>query len=339
MTSRRGVLVAAAIASLPLACDGGCGGSGGGGAASATASAAPSEPASSVASAAAKLRPIRAVGPAGAIFRAAASLDLTREQRVTYEKIAEDLREAEKAAGTAAGDARAGMKAMQEELVAGIKAGKIDTAKLDAAKAEMDKAAKARAEREADGLNRLHAALDASQRAKIVASVREDEEKRSSWVRRGEKLSDGGRASVAFTRLRLERLTKDLGLDAEQQKKVEAFLPKDDGDKWDGAREDAKKRVDELLAAFEKDGFDAKKLVVAEPSAPMNPFDEQAKFFAQLVPILTPEQREKLAEKVSRGSDDLGGARGIRRLGGRDRDRGHGQGHGHGHGQDHDDDE
>lgn len=315
MTSRRAVLVLAAIGSLPLACDGGCGGSGGGAATSA--SAVPSATASSMASAAApaRLRPIRATGPAGAIFRAAASLELSDEQKATFEKIGSDLREAEKGEG---GDARARMKAMHDELVAGIKAGKLDTAKLDAAKAEVEKAAKEREEREADALNRLHAALDSGQRAKVVEKVRETGEKRAARMKTLER-SDGGRA--AFGRSRLERFTKDLGLDAEQQKKVDAALPKDDG-KWEAAREDAKKRLDALLAAFEKDGFDAKKLGGADSQAASSSFDEQVKFFGQILPMLKPEQREKLAAKLQRSGDDHG-ARGFRPFGMRDRDRGH----------------
>src|SRR5690606_35611940 len=77
--------------------------------------------------------------------------------------------------------------------------------------------------------------------------------------------ADGGppRMHEFSAQKRIERLTRDLDPDAEQEKKVEA-LAKDDPKappmSMEAARAEAKKHGEALLAAFEKDGFDAKKL-------------------------------------------------------------------------------
>jgi Spy/CpxP family protein refolding chaperone len=105
---------------------------------------------------------------------------------------------------------------------------------------------------------------------------------------------------------RLEHLTKQLDLDAAQQKKVEALVAKDDHP----AMEEMKKHADAVLAAFEGDGFDAKKLEAA-PAAAKKGMAQHAQFVAGLLPILKPEQREKFAaglEKSPRGQHGGEGA-------------------------------
>src|SRR5687767_11394013 len=104
-------------------------------------------------------------------------------------------------------------------------------------------------------------------------------------------------------------MTKELDLDAEQQKKVEAALPKA-GKGAPEAREDAKKRLDAVLTAFEKDGFDAKKLAAPDPKHARAPLEQEAQFITAIVPVLKPEQREKLATTMTRGGKGSHGRRG-----------------------------
>ena len=306
-TSVPRVLLVAALAAAAIACNGG--GCGGGSAASAPAgsSAASAAPSASLASSdsGSPARPrsntvVRAGGAAGAIFRAANSIELKEEQKATLDEIGADMREAERAArdGGDGGSPRNEAREAQAELAAGVKAGKIEPSKMAPHYAALEKNAKAREEREADALNRLHAALEPAQRAAIVASVRSFEEKRAGWMKLRDK-ADAGRPGAS--RLRLERYTRELTLDADQQKKVEAILPKDD--KAASAREDAKKEMDVLLAAFEKDAFDAKKLDTGAAKRARAPIEEQAKFLSQLLPILRPEQRERLARTLGRTSE------------------------------------
>lgn len=307
-------LLLAALASLPLACkDGGCGGgSGGAPAATASASAAPSGSVATVASASAlpprRWNAVRASGPAGAIFRGVNTIELKEEQKATLEKIAAEMREADRAARDAgdAGAPRSDLREAHAELVAGVKAGKIDPSKMEPHYAALEKAAKARQEREADALNKLHAALEPAQRAAIVTSVRSFEEKRAERMKPRDKPDGGG---PDFVKLRIQRYTHDLALDADQQKKLEALIPKDD--KAAAARDEMKKQTDALLAAFEKDVFDAKKLDQGAAKRARAPMEEQVKLYGQLVPILKPEQRERLARTLARSGERARPHRGM----------------------------
>jgi Spy/CpxP family protein refolding chaperone len=242
---------------------------------------------------------VRISGVGAPIFRAANALELTPEQQAAYEKIGTDMREAGKADADAGAGPRAAMKDANSLLSAGVKAGKIDTAKVDAQQALLDKAAKARQERESEALNRLYATLDAGQRTKVVGVVRGEEEKRAARM----KGRDAG-AGPNFTRMRFEGYTRDLELDADQQKKVDAILPKDDA-KTTAAREEGKKQLELVLAAFEKEGFDAKK-IQPDPKKAIRPMEDLSKFLSQLIPILKPPQREKLAAKLEKASEDHG---------------------------------
>ena len=320
-TSNRALLLLAAIACVPLACkDGGCGGSSNNATPTSSASAplSASPIASTSSSGRVRALAVRAPGVTGSIFRAVNGLELKPDQKSAVEKIGADLKDAEKAASeTDAGTGRSEMKASHDDLVAGVKLGKIDTAKMDAHVVSMEKASKARQDREADALDKLHALLDPAQRAAVVAGVKTADEKRTARMKaRAE--ADGGApdagARSMTQRGRFENMVKDLDLEPEQQKKVQGFLPKDDPKTDRG--EEMKKRSESVLLAFEKDGFDAKKEEV-EPKKAVQPMADMVKFLSQIVPILTPIQRDKLVAKVERGP----GAEGRRPP--RGSDRGH----------------
>jgi Spy/CpxP family protein refolding chaperone len=208
------------------------------------------------------------------------------------------------------------MKAYHTELVAGVKAGKIDKAKLDTHVAAIEKVMRARKDKEHEALNAIHAVLDPAQRKAVAAKLKAN-------PMPGQR--PGGDKDKDMAKRRLERMTKDLGLDAEQQKKIEAIIPKDDAKK--DMQAEAKKKMEALYDAFEKDTFDARKIDTPDPKKMRGPMEDEAKFLIALVPILKPEQREKLAARMS----EMGG-RGPHGPGGP------GGPHGHGHGGDKDDD-
>ncbi len=241
----------------------------------------------------------RGGGPHAIFFRAAHAQNLTDAQKTKLDEIAKGLK----------GDdatPRDELKKLHDELVAGVKAGKIDQAKVDAAQAEVDKAIKARREKDAEALNALHATLDAAQRKAVVAHVRERASKQAAkaekWKDKAPKQPgvDGKAGPGGFM---LKHLTADLGLDDAQQKKVEALLPKP-ADKPPFDPEAMKKRFDDMLTAFEGDAFDAKKLAGFDDKGPepgKSPHGfMNAKFLSELLPILKPEQREKLAANMSK---------------------------------------
>lgn len=256
-------------------------------------------------------------GPSMMLFQAARGLDLKDEQKTKIDAI-------EKAAHEGAGDAnrdaiKTAAKDLHTDILAGIKAGKIDTAKLEPRYAAIDKAAAAAHDKEAEALNSLHAALDATQRKAAVASVRAKQAARDEkMAHRADKAdkddagADGGKGGGHGgpggngAKRSLDRLTRGLELDAEQQKKVDALVPKDDGKAGHPDMAEMKKKADALLTAFEKDTFDAKKVDAFDAKKVRAPMDQETKLLAQLVTILKPEQREKLAARMEKGQSPHG---------------------------------
>jgi len=59
-------------------------------------------------------------------------------------------------------------------LVAGIKAGKVDTSKLEPVYAQFDKVTEEHQKKQAEALNSLHAALEPAQQKALVAAIQKD---------------------------------------------------------------------------------------------------------------------------------------------------------------------
>jgi hypothetical protein len=231
-------------------------------------------------------------GIAGMMLRAARDLDLKDAQKATVSHLAEQAHGAGEPSPSEAKDYHAA-------LAAQVRAGKIDTAKLDVLQAAVDKGTAAHKAKEAEVLDGLHAALDPAQRKALVAAVRAKQAERTAKEagRHAEiaKLTDADRA-----KRRLDHLTKQLGLDAAQQKAVAAALAKAPATPEDAARDEMTKHTDAILTAFEADAFDAKKVDAAPAGAKKGPMAERAQLFAVLVPLLKPEQRETLAASLEK---------------------------------------
>jgi Spy/CpxP family protein refolding chaperone len=250
-------------------------------------------------------------GIASGLFRAAHDLDLRDGQKDTFDAIEVSLKADDEGVRTA-------MKAFRADLVAGVGVGKLDTAKLTADNVLVDKAIADHQAKEAEALDSLHTLLDATQRATLVASVRtrqaEREARIGGWILAKE--SDGG--APDWAKKRVDTLTADLGLDAEQQKQSAAIVAKANDPpnaagmkvRWD----DMKKRMDALLAAFAADPFDAKTadLTILPGKTAHDPMDHMATFFSKLLPILHPDQRDKLATELDKPFG-FGGGPGMRR--------------------------
>lgn len=265
---------------------------------------APSSLASAAPSAPARATSDRRAGLGGLFFRAARDLEIKEEQKATLDKLEAPLRVEEP-------DVKEEMKLQHTDMIAGLKAGKMDTAAMQKHYAVIDKAAQARHDKEAESLNGLHAALDATQRKALVAAVRAKHanDGKASTI----KFNSGDGGVDEWSKRRLERMTKELTLDAAQQKTVATLLTKG-GDRptpaiLEAHKAESKKRMDALLAAFEQDTFDAKKLELTDvvPKKAHEAMDHEIQFLSQLTPSLKPEQREKLAasmEHTPRGAKD-----------------------------------
>jgi Spy/CpxP family protein refolding chaperone len=308
VTMRALSTIVVAIAVLVAGCDGCNGGKGTAPASSATAtpSASVVAPASATASGSAGRRDhpgMRGRGGATAsLFAAARTLDLKPEQKTKLDELQKKLDGAD-------ATPRDEMKDVHEAVIAGVKAGKIDSVKLDPLLADVEKAAKDRQDKEAEVMNGIYATLEPAQRTAAVKEIREKQAARDERMSRRGGRDGGGYDPARWQKARLARMTKELDLDAEQQKKVEAALPKT-GKGAPETRAEAKKRLDAVLAAFEKDGFDAKKIAAPDPKHARAPLDDEAKVLAAILPALKPEQREKLASSMTRGGKGSHGRRG-----------------------------
>jgi Spy/CpxP family protein refolding chaperone len=319
MRNRASLWILAALACLPVAACGSCGDKGGGTGSSGTvssstaalsASASSSAVASASASSSAIRRNammVRAGGAVGALFRAASQADLTDEQKTKIEAIATDLREGDKTEAADGGGPAKEMKALQEVLVAGVKAGRIDQAKLEPHYAALEKEAKERAARDVDGLGKLHDVLDAEQRKKLAEQVKKQEEDRNEKAKKAEAMhADAGPRPTPQKR-RFERYGKELDLDADQKKKLDAMIPNEDPKLAATIREEGKKRVDVTCDAFMKDTWDGKGIPGPDIKQIRKPMDERVKFLNSLMGILKPEQKEKLVTRIEKEGGPGGG--------------------------------
>lgn len=249
-------------------------------------------------------------GGVGMMLGEARNLDLKDTQKATIDKLTQQLHGDEDSS-------KDELKDVHASLVADVRSGKIDAVKLAPLYASMDKAMQARKEKEAEVLNGLHASLEPAQRKVLVSNVRAKQaERETHGAQRKGNLHKPGDAD--WNNRRLERMTKELHLDAAQQKSVGALLAKEDHSKsaaaMDTMRSEMKKRTDAVLTAFEGDKFDAKKLDLSPmPGKKLSgPMDRHIQFLSQLLPILKPEQREKLATKMSKPHGPVPGIQGDR---------------------------
>jgi Spy/CpxP family protein refolding chaperone len=243
-------------------------------------------------------------GFAGMFFRAAQQIDLTDEQKAAVSTLEPLLH--------AAPNVRPALQTFHADLVAGIEAGLLDATKIQADLSAIDTAAQAARDAQGGAFGRLHDALDAPRRKALVDTLREKQAARDAG-RKPFWAHDGGPAN--WTARRLDRMTQKLELDAVQQKQVAGLLAKDDvfsdGPGPRGMRDAGKTHLDALLTAFEAESFDAKSFDPSWPAdkSPADRLHRQVTFLAHLLPILKPEQRDRLAALFAgpRGDSGRGG--------------------------------
>ena len=87
----------------------------------------------------------------------------------------------------------------------------------------------------------------------------------------------------------VDEATKQLDLLPAQQKRVQPILAR-----YEDARSDPPP-ADAWLGAFEADALDVKELLRGSPAAARAELERQVSMLTELLPVLKPEQREKLA--------------------------------------------
>lgn len=247
----------------------------------------PNEPAPRVASW--PRDPGKAVIDAAMELSDADAISLTDAQRATLYTQREKLEASRKAIGTA-------FRTLRADLANEVRVGVIDTAKMQADEAAVVNALRFHDLQEADTLNALHAALDPTQRSDVVAAVRAE---RPGGM--AEPQAPGGQTASRGDKQEehLDRLTRDLSLDPSQRQQVAAILQAQPAPS--GMRGAKAQRTDALLNAFESDTFDAATAIESAPSPTSTVYDRiqrRINFVSQLLPILRPDQRDRLASRI-----------------------------------------
>jgi Spy/CpxP family protein refolding chaperone len=295
MALNRGLLVLLpALSAAALACNG----SSSGEAPAATTSAAevksapvPTVSASASASAAAAHKPMRRGGGlTGWLLAGANDLkDLKDDQNTKLDALEKTLHADE--------STHTEMKDFHAELSDEVKAGKIDNAKLEPKYVAIEAAMKARQDKEATSLATLHDILTTAQRKEITDAIRAKQKDMEEKM----KAREAEHKPEEMQKRKLDRMTKELGLDDGQAKKVDALLSKDKPTQaqMDAKKDEMKKKMDALLTAFEADTFDAKKLDLAPAGKKARePLERLVSFYSGLLPILKPDQKDKLVAKM-----------------------------------------
>lgn len=182
-------------------------------------------------------------------------------------------------------------------LADGVAAGTFDNAKLDAAMAKQTAASAGVHAAILEALNQLHEALSPAERLALIEKVKAHAE---VWKKTQEE-EHGSKEKESH----LGRLTEELGLTPPEVEKISAALKKDAPPKPDTAALDAHLKAFETAFVAEK--FDAKSLTTANAA---NTFISKSgtarmvRFYKIVTPLLTPEQRAKLAAHLRERLND-----------------------------------
>ena len=227
-------------------------------------------------------------------------LDLTADQRTTIEGLAPDATES-----------HAGMKSFMAALASGVRSGTIDQAKIDAELDAMQKSATAGRAKHAAALEKLHATLTPAQRttladkmrAKMAAKEEKFAEKRERFAEGGEGRDFKGKKGPLGHLMR-ELDLSDTQRDAVKKAMADAGLNPPDHDAMKAKFEAIHTSRKAMVDAFATDSFDADKFLPEADGKGREHLGQMVTATKATLPILSVEQREKLAGLLESG--DLG---------------------------------
>lgn len=225
------------------------------------------------------------------VVLATETLGLAPDQQARVDAIKADLRAKMQ-------PVRDAQKTLLLALADGVAAGNVDPAKVDPAIAGVGAAAAQVHDATKDALNQLHAVLRPEQRAALVDKV---EAHWTLW-----KEANGDEKAAAHEHEpggHIAHLAKEIGLTPDQVEKVRASFPQALTAQAQRARFDAaaaEAHVQAFGAAFRADAFDAGTLAAGGPHNRIASWGaaREARFYGALAPVLTPEQRTKVADKL-----------------------------------------
>ena len=222
------------------------------------------------------------------------TLGLDPAKKAPIEKIQSDLQ-------TKMAPARDAERDLLTALADGIAAGKIDTAKVDAAVAKVATASAAIHTATLDAMTQLHDALAPAERAALVDKVKAHAD---VW----RKVNVDEKAGSSEKGGHLAKVTALLGLTPDQVGKITTALSADVPvtPQTDPKAVDA--HIQAFATAFVADKFDPKSLATTATAAAGHTARyggaRQARFYEAITPVLTPDQRTKLAAHLRERLDD-----------------------------------
>ena len=222
------------------------------------------------------------------------TLGLDPAKKAPIEKIQSDLH-------TKMAPARDAERDLLSTLADGIAAGKIDTAKVDAAVAKVATASAAIHTATLDAMTQLHDALAPAERAALVDKVKAHAD---VW----RKVNVDEKAGSSEKGGHVAKLTALLGLTPDQVGKITTALSADVPvtPQTDPKAVDA--HIQAFATAFVADKFDPKSLATTATAAAGHTARHGgarlARFYEAITPVLTPDQRTKLAVHLRERLDD-----------------------------------
>lgn len=199
--------------------------------------------------------------------------------------------------------------AVHAALAEGVRAGSIDKAAIEAKLGPMESGIEEHRARMAEALSTLHATLTKEQRRALVDAISAKMEEKGARGPKGEgpKGERGGWGDHGMKGGPLGHMLGDLNLTDEQRSKIDEALEASRPSEAD--REEKKEAFEAMRAemkarieGFAADSFDAKAFLAGDAKkGPRAHLDRMITSLAAIVPILTPEQRTSLADKLEKG--------------------------------------
>lgn len=216
-------------------------------------------------------------------------LDLAADQRTIIDKVRTDLLAKME-------PARAAGKDLANLLADEVAAGSIDRAKADAAINKLVTQVQGIHDASISALNQLHTALNAQQRAALADAVQ------SHWDKWKEAHGHDEQSEQQHRSGFLLELVKQIGLTKEQAEKIKATLhEKMKGGPQEHQHKEVEDHLKAFATAFKSEAFDAKKLAggkMANVHLARWGATRRERFLEVATPVLTPEQRTKLAQMI-----------------------------------------
>ncbi len=216
-------------------------------------------------------------------------VDLSADQQASVDKIRTELL-------GKMDPARAAEKDFANTLADGVAAGSVDRAKADAAINKLVTQVQGLHDASLAALNQIHAVLNAQQRAKLVDALQGHWE---NWKEaHGHDEQDEHQHRSGY----LLALVARLGLSQDQADKIKAnFHERMKANPQEHAHKEVADHLQAFATAFKADTFDAKKLTGAKAAnvhIARWGATRRARFLEAAAPVLTPDQRAKLAQVI-----------------------------------------